>query len=77
MANHFNHSGFFSPCKVQTSPRLEFSREKLDNVQTPLALRGSVIKYEYVGTIDSWCPRALARHPPREGGVMGPWGSLL
>lgn len=26
------------------------------------------------GAIDTWCPRALARHPPREGGVMGPRG---
>lgn len=73
-ANDFNPSGFFPPCKVQTSPRLEFFREKLDNVQIPLALCGFVIKYKYVRAIDTWCPRALARHPPREGGVMGPWG---
>lgn len=73
-ANHFNCSGLFSPCKVQTSLRLEFFREKLDNVQIPLALRGFVIKYEYVGGDRHLVPKSLGQAPSQGRRGDGPSG---
>ena len=73
-ANHFNCSGLFSPCKVQTSLRLEFFREKLDNVQIPLALCGFVIKYEYVGGDRHLVPKSLGQAPSQGRRGDGPSG---